>query len=343
MDASARRRLSPRSDQIAQCRVGSYSDEHVRALAWAIGAPPIIRPEPDLPPLHQLKLPLVESAEFAEHLAAAREWLETLDEEPAPLRAFLGKNHLGGRIGIYFEALLEFWLLEKSGYELLAHNLQVFTSQAKTKTLGAFDFIVRSKRGAVEHWEVTVKFYLQLGNGSLRSAWIGPNKRDKLVEKMAHMATHQLPLSSTTAGRAALARIGIPDAVVSRAWFKGFLFGAWRSPAQAPPCAAPGEPQGLWLEARHFGEYSGEYAAAPACRWLFRPRPDWLSPARGFGDDFGMRREAAAARAAAVELPELWSRLERDALSDGESWVEVSRLFVMPNGWFDKPVKDVYS
>lgn len=343
-------------DQLSYCRVGSYDHAAVRALAWAIGAPALIESEPSMPAEHQLRLPLVASAEYAAQLSNARDWLDHLDRDPAPLDAFLAEATRGGRVGKYFEALLEFWLREGgSGYELLARDLQVFESKAHT--LGAFDFIVRhTERDAVEHWEVTVKYYLQRGNGTLRTAWVGPNRRDRLDVKMRHMATAQLPLSSTHHGRAALAQIGVDGPVISRAWFKGILFRPWRHlpsgddelmyggviSTEVPPGAATGQPRGLWLESRHFEAYAAT-TDPRLTRWVFRPRPDWISPARGVGAEVGMDREAAARRAISVNAPELWSRLEPDPLADEpQSWVEVSQIFVVPDGWLDTE-EDVFA
>ena len=296
----------------------SFKDPHVRALAWSIGGPSMIAATADLP--------TVSTSTFSTYLDHATPWLQQLDEDPSPLHGFLEEASCW-KVGLHFEAMVDFWLQHGSHYTLVARNLQV---QEEKRTLGAFDFIIRNERGQAEHWEIAVKFYLQRGDGTQREHWVGPNKRDRLDLKLDRMAGHQLPLSKTKPGRAALASIGIPEAPTPRAWVKGMLFRPFHEETHTVPGAERGEPRGVWVEGGHFETYA---KAFPESRWLLRERPDWLSLARNRENEL-MNADEATARAQrdTLTLPEMWSRLNQ---RDHEIWTEEERLFVIPDRWLD--------
>ncbi len=109
--------------------------------------------------------------------------------------------HKFTRIGLYYEALIEFLctVAYRAGvfpYELITKNLQVNTSRS---TLGEFDFLLRDQDGTVIHLETAVKFFLlsdkYQGDSQNWSSWVGPNSRDRLDLKLKHMRDHQLTLS----------------------------------------------------------------------------------------------------------------------------------------------------
>ena len=192
-----------------------FTDDAVRALAWSIGAPGLMRPSPGLPCMPQ--------AYFEDALEEAWEWLLTLDQDPSSLHAHLS-SHATWKVGFYFEALIRFWLMWKPGFRLLEHNLQI---QGEGRTLGALDYLLIDRDGRSHHWEVAVKFYLQRRPSDAWSAWVGPNRRDRLDIKLSRMRDHQLPLSGRPAARSLLEAHGILEPPETAAIVKGMFFTPW--------------------------------------------------------------------------------------------------------------------
>ncbi|WP_428772059.1 DUF1853 family protein [Vibrio sp.] len=107
------------------------------------------------------------------------------DAIPAPkLQAYQGNR----RLGFVYQHLCQQWLHHSRQFEIKAEELQL---NHDGQTIGAIDFIVENhQQRQTEHWEVAIKFYL-LHQG----LWYGPNAKDRLDKKLAHMLNHQLTLS----------------------------------------------------------------------------------------------------------------------------------------------------
>ncbi len=299
--------------------LGELANDAVRALAWSMGGPSLLGSAPGLS--------LWSSDSAARALSEHWDWLMWLDQDPSELHDHLAVNP-SWKVGLYFEALLEFWLARTPSYQLLARNLQV---QAAGRTLGALDFVVRDSGGAVEHWEVAVKFYLQHEPSDAWGAWVGPNKRDRLDRKLDRMRDHQVPLSATPEAAAALARIGVsyPDKRV--AVVKGTLFEAWDAPGVRPTGFVPGGAIGQRVCLSALSQLLEEQ---PRRRWCQREKPDWLGPAR--------RSTAQSLEGSAVldnlqetdlQRPQLWSRLEE--VGEGV-WLEDALIFLVPDAWTER-------
>lgn len=140
------------------------------------------------------------------------------------------------RLGLYFEALLRFFLIQGHHdgvcqYRLIAHNIPVHKNKI---TLGEMDFILESNSGELIHLETAVKFYLYCNNNNLPHMdntppswhhWIGPNARDRLDIKLARMLNHQLILPSKTETHKALNNLNIaPSRVTSQHLLCGRLY-----------------------------------------------------------------------------------------------------------------------
>jgi hypothetical protein len=296
--------------------LAQINDDAVRSLAWCIGAPGLMAP---LPGLH---FPSDSSARHA--LAQAWDWLSELDHNPAPLHAQLAATR-SWKVGLYFESLLAEWFRWHSQYDLLAQNLQV---RDETRTLGAFDFVLRHGTGQAQHWEVAVKFYLQRQASEDWTAWVGPNQRDRLDIKLERMRHHQLPLSARLEAANALASIHIAEPPEQIALLKGMFFVPWNAPSLRPRGCAPETPVGQWITTSDFAAFS---ETQPPCRWCVREKPDWLGPARRTRDGSSSTADALVRlKANGARRPQLWSRLvehERDI------WFEDHRIFVVPDSW----------
>ncbi|GAA5524928.1 hypothetical protein Maes01_01487 [Microbulbifer aestuariivivens] len=172
--------------------------DHWANLLWAVSAAPIVR---------DCALPLLSAG----RQAALEEFFarqETRGHLHSALQTFLAQ-HPSPRLGVYFENLWAFAFEQHPDYQLLARNLPL---RVPGRTLGELDFVVRHRpSGRTEHWEIAVKFYLQMGE----QQWVGPGLRDRLDIKLARMRDHQLPIALGPAASAELARHGWQ---LSRQW-----------------------------------------------------------------------------------------------------------------------------
>lgn len=291
----------------------------VRDLAWTLLSPPLLQGSP-CPQRH----PLTGSG-WADDPARLAAWLRTLDQAPGPLLEHL-ERLTSRRLGLYYEALWQFALLQAPGIELLAANLPIREGR---HTVGELDILLRDREGD-HHLELAIKLYLGPpdADGTDPAQWLGPGCHDRLGSKLAHLAGHQLTISRQPQSHFALAALGIVE-VEPHLWLGGYLFYPWPGHAQPPAGAHPMHLRGRWLHRRDWASYS---AQAPAGRWQPLPRQAWLAPARV---------EAAASWAAqrfaawlqvldAVSPAQLLVRLEQG--EDGD-WQEAERLFLVADPW----------
>jgi hypothetical protein len=195
------------NQQIAQ----NFHHRAVRDLAWALLSPTFFVDLPDVS--HEWLSPLWQDDELIP-------WLYELDTQIEPLLAHL-KNQRATRLGIYFEQLLSFYFNHFPRFTLLAKNLQ---ANSEKRTIGEYDFIIWDKQDQQHyHVEVAIKFYIGATSTMMPTVlnipkntpkynwhcWIGPNKKDSLGIKLNHLLHHQLCLSQTDAGKAALETIGL--------------------------------------------------------------------------------------------------------------------------------------
>lgn len=107
--------------------------------------------------------------------------------------------------------------------QIFEHNLQI---QGKVETLGELDAIVSLKEQWL-HVEIAYKIYLfdpRHGNNQLEH-WIGPNRDDRLTEKLHRLQQHQLPLIQHPEAKQTLTGKGIPtENLTSKTYVKGLLF-----------------------------------------------------------------------------------------------------------------------
>ena len=161
------------------------------------------------------------------------------------------------RLGVYFENLWAFVFAHHPQYQLIARNLPL---RAEGKTLGELDVVVRYlPDGVTEHWEIAVKFYLQVGH-----YWVGPGLKDRLDIKLAHTRDHQLPVIHQPAAHHLLQQQGID---IERQWT--VMPGRRFRPLAESSADAP------WWADRHtfldgFADQDWE--------WLQLPKQCWLAP-----------------------------------------------------------------
>ena len=94
------------------------------------------------------------------------------------------------RLGKYVERFVSHQLVNTEGISLIAENIQISKDRI---TLGELDCLLY-KNGNPIHLEVVYKFYLYDPTKQGLHCWIGPNKKDRLVEKLEKLQQKQLPL-----------------------------------------------------------------------------------------------------------------------------------------------------
>jgi len=247
--------------------IARYRHRVVRDLAWALLSPPLLAPNDD-------GIRWFGPDWCRQVYAAYRSRLDALDQNPAPLIDHLHARQ-DRRLGSQFEGLLLYWLADPANtlYRLVAHNLPI---RAGKLTLGELDFVVRElATGNTQHWEVAVRFYLATRPGGAYEDWIGIDPSDRLDLKVGRLRRHQLTMSQTPAGKAALAGLGV--AACSRACLlKGRLFYPAGAPRDRwiPRDACPQHGQGWWLPATAFPASFAD----PGLRWSLLPREYRLAP-----------------------------------------------------------------
>lgn len=297
----------------------------VRDLAWSLASPPLLCP--DDPATRWL-----DAAWGRRALAASLDWLAELDRDPRPLQQALTLRQ--GRLGSYFEGLLDAWLAWPGNplCRRLHHGLAVRRDKL---TLGEFDFLVEDREsGDVQHWEVAVKFYLGIAPGSAPANWVGPGQKDRLDLKLDRLRRHQLPLADLPEAQALLQSLGLP-----RPRPVGLVRGRFFYPADAcladwtPRGAAPGHLKGWWMPAAAF---LSRFPDA-GIRWMRLPREHWLAPVDLTPGSDGVRIGEPQSATALVEAWQAAADNRAAAVVGLADGLEVTRGFITPPQWPRKP------
>ena len=292
--------------------VRSLRQPQVRDLAWTIVSPPLLQ-DPTLPQRHPLQ-----ASAWAARPDDLLNWLLMQDAHPAVLLDWLAKRPVR-RLGLYYERLWQFALLQAPGVELLAANLPV---REAGRTLGEFDLLLADTEGC-HHLELAVKFYLARSPlaGTDPADWLGPGSHDRLDLKLAQMRGPQLALSRTPQSRALLAERGLPQPQPAL-WLAGYLFQPWPLGCPPPEHAAPDHLKGHWL---HWHDWSSLRDATRTGRWQCLPRQSWLATAN--------LEEASLTEWAQEQAPAHATLLAHLVPGGDGRWEERQRVFVVPDQW----------
>lgn len=254
-------------------------------------------------------------AERREQLSAFFSQKEIRDKLQSELEALVA-NSSAGRLGAYFEDLWSFAFTHHPHYELRHRNLPL---RDGGHTLGELDFVVRHRpTDSTEHWELAVKFYLQVD----REHWIGPGLRDRLDIKLARMRDHQLPVIERPAARETLQRLGI---VIERQWtlMPGRLFRRFADGDKPLDAAIDPASCHYWWGTRD--EFQQRFSHQPH-HWVTLPKRGWLA-----GEDYQvLQRRSCAALVEMLAGRELHRPVCVAGLADSR---EQSRGFIVPDNW----------
>jgi len=271
------------------------------------------------------------------HFPHLEQWFLDLDKTPNTLLDHISSLK-STRLGIYYEALWEYYLRYAGVADLLAKNRQV---RRNKQTIGEYDFVYYCRRCQIHiHLETAIKFYIGVqgcdaeNQPSKLSSWIGPARRDRLDIKYATLIDRQMRLPTTEEGRESLHELGI-DGVSSELALKGMLF----YPAsvlgmQSPIGSELSHSRGIQLREDELLLLLSE---AENSSWVVLERREWCSPfllsdkdrlltARAlksfFLNYFSSKEESL------VFMPIQIAEMNKDVL-----WQEKQRYFIVGNDW----------
>jgi len=127
------------------------------------------------------------------------------------------------RLGKYIERFVSFQLQQEKSIQLLVENIQI---QREKITLGELDCLLLKDDKPI-HLEVVYKFYLydiSVGNSEIEH-FIGPNRKDSLVQKINKLQDKQLPLLYSNECKSYLKELGLDvSKIEQQVYFKAQLF-----------------------------------------------------------------------------------------------------------------------
>ncbi len=128
-------------------------------------------------------------------------------------------------LGKQAETCFEYFLKHNPNYRLLSANIQI---PGTGKTLGELDYIISETATSRQyHIELACKFYLWDKNLDLQllGQWIGPNRKDRLADKIYKLETRQFPLLFTPETATALSNLSLDfNSIKQQLCLKVFLF-----------------------------------------------------------------------------------------------------------------------
>lgn len=194
------------------------------------------------------------------------EFSDYLDLDPITAMPSLSTNFvLGKRIETFFELVIK----QSGNCKLIAGNLQIYKDKI---TIGEIDFLVYDLQQKKDlHIEVVYKFYVyDPSYHDELQRWIGPNRKDSLLQKVQKLKRDQLPLLFKPETRKTLSSYKLNiDVIKQLVCFKANLFVPknWKQkiPFVNTTCIV-----GYWI---HFNELQpGEYGSFE----FFAPKKqDW--------------------------------------------------------------------
>lgn len=127
------------------------------------------------------------------------------------------------RLGKRVERFVAHQLKQNITISILAENVQI---QEEKITVGEIDFIIKENQTPI-HLEIVYKFYLYdetTGKTEIEH-FIGPNKRDSLLQKLTKLQQQQLPLLYNTNTKKLLNKLNLNSTeIVQKVLFKAQLF-----------------------------------------------------------------------------------------------------------------------
>lgn len=192
-----------------------------------------------------------------------------------------------GRLGIRFELYVETILRHEFSSQNVHTRVAVREPcrDSGIKTWGEFDFLFFNRhRQRVEHWETSVKFYLQVRDDPQWKWCWGPGIIDRLELKGPKTFLQQLALSSTDLGHGAIPQAWREFPLVKSVFAKGTMFYRWNARKEGfteklrkivmPLALAADHQRSWWVEPDDVAELQAHY---PGSRVALLPRTFWMT------------------------------------------------------------------
>jgi uncharacterized protein len=296
-------------------RLDALRDAAVRDIAWLLFSPDLLRAQP---PRGAIATPF----ESAGELAAALDWLDAQDADPAGLHRHIAASRVT-RLGRYAECLLAWFLKHGPAARLIAANVPLRRAGV---TLGECDFLVETSRGRRLHWELAVKCYLHAGEGRGELAdYVGPNLQDRFDLKLAHLLDHQLRLSA----REEFASLGHRGPWDAQMFVKGWLFYRNGTSERDPAAIDPAHARGWWATREEWPAFARDHADA----WIVLPRLEWLAQRLHDGAPAPSNFVSVETLAQQVEHHTGPTMVAAFVETADDRWAERSRGFIVPDDW----------
>lgn len=174
------------------------------------------------------------------------------------------------RLGHQIEQVFLQLVQHSNKYEVLLHNLPIKNEE---RTLGEIDFILKDLRSSQQvHVELTYKFYLldtSIKDPILR--WIGPNRKDRLFDKLEKIKNQHFKLSHSSIWYKTLYNNGLfYKNIENRTCFKAQLFmpytnGNIEIHPLNPACIA-----GYWIGLKEFQNENFRH-----CQYYLPTKSEW--------------------------------------------------------------------
>lgn len=192
--------------------------------------------------------------------------------------AFTEFNEKKLRLGKWIERFVVHQLQHEKDVQILAENIQILENKL---TLGELDCLFIQGNTPV-HLEISYKFYLYdatVGQTPL-AHWIGPNRRDALVQKLTKLKEKQLPLLYHPSTQKVLEslKINVED-ILQRIYVKAQLFIPIDTPKTSFPFVNNDCIVGYYVYPEQLQRFEGSKFYIPTKhQWLIQPHPqvDWL-------------------------------------------------------------------
>lgn len=169
-------------------------------------------------------------------------------------------------LGKYFEMLCESTLEASEQWQIVHRNQQIFNEKL---TVGEFDLIIKDLvRNQFEHWEVTIKFYLQVEN-----YFFGTNIRDRFDLKEAKLFNQQINLAEHPA---ALKWLEENNIVIGgrRVLSRGVLFYKFETNDDSAARLLDEKEKSYWLEESLF---LNVFMGINTISWRVLAKLEWMS------------------------------------------------------------------
>ena len=285
----------------------------VRDLQWAISSPLLL----DQPPLPNLFI----SPETTD-------LLRKLHSNPAPLLEFLVDKETKA-LGAYFEHLIIFWLSNLPSVSLIASNVQVFRDK---QTIGEIDVLFEQGE-KIFHWEMAVKFYLNIKSGQKASHFVGPRLKDSLDAKLQRIFSHQIPLLKAPETQKILTDLEVKK-VVSSAMVKGMLFQPMSRRStqknQFPPEVSNTCPTGSWVTFQMLDKIENpdfsHFLILKKAQWF----TDFYYPEEVISGDINSLKKCAAEQIKIHHTPVMACLF---GAKDRGVFKSDTRIFIVPDEW----------